>query len=118
MHVLRDGKRSIAGGFAARVRIRMARFNPLDGGWKPGVCVRSDGDRPANRQVRDGRERRRHRRRGLPRRHDVQRAAREHVGDLRIGQRARDYTIGADGVDAGADYRIEILLVFRNGNRQ
>jgi hypothetical protein len=48
----------------------------------------------------------------------MQRAAGDEGGDLGIAQPARDDTIGADGVDAGADYFNEMLLERGDGSRQ
>ncbi len=51
----RDGHRAVAGGFAARIGIGMAGFDPLDARRKIGVGVGADRDRRANRELRDAR---------------------------------------------------------------
>jgi hypothetical protein len=68
--------------------------------------------------MRDGRKRRSHRGGRFACRHHVKWAAGQHIRDLRIGERARDHTMRADRINAGADNRLKIVRELRNGNRQ
>ena len=102
MHTLRNRQRAVARVLASRIRIGMTRLDPLDARRQALMAMRADGDRVANRQVRDAGERCRHRGSGLPHCDHVQRAAGEDLRDLTILQRASDDTSRTDGVNAGA----------------
>ena len=118
MHALRDCEGPVAGGLAASIGERMARFDPFHRGRQIGVRVRANGDRRANREMRSCRKRRRHRRRSFADRDHMQPAATDHFRDVRISKRSRDDTASADRVHTGADYELKIVPGRGNGNRQ
>ena len=100
--------RTVAREFAPPIGERMARRDPFDTRRQRGIFMRADRNGLRDREVRRARKRRRHGRRRLADRDDVEAAPREHAGNLLIAQRTRDDTIGGHRVDAGADNRIEI----------
>jgi hypothetical protein len=118
MNALRNCQGAIRASLAARIRIRMTRLNPLNARGQIDVLVGANCNCVTNREMRRRGECRSHRRGCFACRHNVQRAAGDDAGDLRIAKRACNDVARADRVNAGADYFEKILSESGNGNRQ
>ena len=118
MYPLGDREGAVTRQFAARIGVRMARFNPFDAGRQICVLVGADRDRLAYRKMRRRDEGRRHCGCRFADGNDVKASSGQHVHDLGIGECARDHPAGADRIDTGADHVFEILLEPGDRNRQ
>ena len=118
MDLFCDGNRPVPGGFAPRVRKRMAGLDPLHACRQIGVRMRADGDCLPDRQVRRRGKRRGHRSCRLADRDDVKSPRGQNLGDIVIGKRARQHATRTDCFDTRADDVLEILPEAGNGDRQ
>ena len=82
----------------------MAALHEIQGRWHPGNRMGADGERRPDADRRCLHQRRRHRRRGLPGGHHVNRLPGEPGPRLSIGQRPRDDTRSGYAIQCGLDY--------------